>query len=122
MRFADAAIMTAVSLGADATSNPIRMEQEMWLSIQAVWTGSPAGNFTVETSNDDGVINPLTGLAVASSIANWTTYTGSSQAAGGAAGDFVWRLIGVPDKWVRLKYTRTSGTGSVTARFMAKGF
>lgn len=122
MRFTDDLIMSAVSLAADAVSDPIRMEQHDMVSIQAVWTGTPVGNFTIETSNDVGKTDPATGEPVSTSIVNWTPYTGSTQAAGGAAASFVWRLIVVPDRWVRLKYTAGSSTGSVTARSMAKGY
>lgn len=118
MRQPNAPIMTAVSLGATVASDPILMKQEYICSIQAVWTGTPVGNFTIETTCDVGSVESdgsVTGLT------NWDTYTGSTQAAGGGSGSFTWRLNSVPDAWVRLKYTRSSSTGSVTARFNAKG-
>lgn len=116
----NAAIMSSVSLGADATSTIVPMKVEWMVSIQAVWTGSPVGNFTIETSDDAGATLP-DGYPNPASISNWTTYSGSSQAAGGGSGSFVWRITACPDRWVRLKYTRSSGTGSVSARFNAKG-
>lgn len=109
----------SVSLAASASSDPILMEQELFVSIQAEWTGSPVGDFTIETSCDDGsfpVGSPVTGLT------NWTTYTGSLQAAGGSTGTFVWRIANNPDKWIRLKFTSTSGSGTLTGRFNGKGY
>lgn len=105
------------SLGSTSQSDAIFLEQEGMVEIQATWTGSPVGNFTLETSADQGNQNvyPPTG------ITNWSTYTGSSQAAGGAGGSFSWRIIQSPSRWVRLVFTFTSGTGSVSARFQAKG-
>lgn len=121
MRQPTAPIMRNVSLGASAVSDAILMEQEWILAVQAVWTGTPVGDFTIETSCDVGNIDPTTGLPDSGSITNWVLYSGSTQAAGGGDGMFIWRLTTVPDRWVRLKYTRTSGTGTVNARFQAKG-
>lgn len=111
-------IMTAVSMAASANSIVIELKQECLYAIQAVWTGSPVGDFTVETSCDAGPINPATGQPT---ITNWTLYTGSTLAAGGSTGSFVWRIRGAPDRWARLKYTRTSGSGTVDARVNEKG-
>lgn len=112
-------IMNAVSLGADAASAPVLMLVNYMCAIQAVWTGSPVGTFTIETSCDVGVIDPSTNAI--SGITNWTLYDGSQQDAGGMAGQFVWRLNVLPEKWVRLKYTSTSGSGTVNARVNTKG-
>lgn len=119
MRQPNAPIMASVSMAVDAASSPIIMKQEYMASIQAVWSGSPVGSFTIETTCDVGVVDPADGAVTG--LTNWDTYTGSSQAAGGSSGIFTWRLTAVPDAWVRLKYTRTSGSGTVNARFNAKG-
>lgn len=121
MRQPNVPIMVNVSLGADAASNPIFMEQEAMVSIQAIWSGSPVGNFTIETTDDAGQVNPATGLPVPASVADWNTYTGSTVAAGGSTGIFTWRIWQNPDRWIRLKYTSTSGTGTINARSNAKG-
>lgn len=117
MREANAALTwsgaTSVSLGATSNSDAIFIEQECLISIQIEWTaGSPVGDFTLETSCDVG---PATG------ITNWTTYSGSTQAAGGATGTFVWRVANIPDRWIRVTYTRTSASGTLAGRFQAKG-
>lgn len=119
MRQPNAPIMVNVSLAADAVSDPILMKQEFMCAIQAVWTGSPVGNFTIETSCDPGMIDPITGDP--SGITNWVTYSGSTLAAGGSSGVFTWRINSLPEAWIRLKYTSSSGTGTVNARFNAKG-
>lgn len=119
MRQPNVQIVTNGAMIADVASNPVFMEQEYMCSIQAVWTGSPTGNFTIETSCDVGAVDPHTGLPTG--INNWDTYTGSTVAAGGAAGSNTFRINVLPDRWVRLKYTHSSGTGTLNARMQAKG-
>lgn len=111
-------IMTNVSMGASANSIAIPLEQEQLVSVQAVWSGAPVGDFTIETACDVGAFDPS---GQPTGITNWNTYTGSSQAAGGSSGVFTWRIRSIPDRWLRLKYTRTSGTGTVNARTNEKG-
>lgn len=118
MRQPNAPIMTNVSMTASSTSDIILIKQEYMIAVQAVWTGTPAGNFTIETSCDAGALDPQTGAIL---ITNWVTYTSSTQAAGGGSGSFVWRFNSIPDAWMRLKYTASSSTGTLNARFNAKG-
>src|SRR5689334_12943540 len=121
MRFADPVIMENASLAADAYSDPIRLEQHDKCAIAIVWTGTPVGNFMLETCQDVGITLP-DGTVDPDSLVNWITYTGSTQAAGGADGKFTWRLTSAPDRWARIFYDRTSGTGTANARVMAKGY
>lgn len=116
---ANAAIFTDQSMTGTVHSPAIFMEQEWMIAIQVVWTGTPAGNFTIETSCDAGHVDPATGFGTG--ITNWTLYTGSSQAAGGAGSSYTWRLADLSDRWVRLTYTPSGSTGTVNARFQAKG-
>ena len=114
------AIIVAGDMTGDLVSDPIPMEQECLIAIQMAWTGTPAGNFTVETTCDLGQISidgTVTGLT------NWETYPNSTHAAGGAPGVFTWRpdTSYLPDRWARLKYTHSSSTGVLNARFQAKG-
>lgn len=106
-------------MAADLASDPVLMKQEYMCAIHAVWTGTPAGNFTIETTCDVGVIDPQNGAVTG--LTNWTTYPDSTQAAGGGGGTFIWHINVLPDPWVRLKYTSSSGTGTLNVRFNAKG-
>lgn len=108
-------IATGQSMGASFNSTIIPLAQVEFLSIQAIWTGSPVGNFTLQTSCDQGTDSQGDG------VTNWTTYTGSSQAAGGVAGDLTYGVTVTGDRWIRLVYTRTSGTGTVNIRCETKG-
>lgn len=98
------------SLASTLTGDSHGVAQFSTGSVQAVWTGTPTGDFTIEVSNDAPNTTP----------SNWTELPDSTQAAGGAAGSHVWYLDHIGYTHIRLVYTSTSGTGSVTARFTGK--
>lgn len=115
------------TLPASGTVNSIGLEvnQLYDLSIQANWTGAPVGTFTIQVSNDNVPLAASTGNPVgpdpAANVVNWSTYTGSAVTTTAMAGNWMWITQLAPYKWVRLSYTATSGTGTVTANFFAKG-
>jgi len=83
-------------------------------SYQLQWTGTPNGTFIVQVSNKPDPIN--------TTDADWITLPLSVaivQPAGSASGDLV-DLAGCPFKWVRLKYTNASSTGTIFAWFAGK--
>jgi hypothetical protein len=82
------------------------IEQAWGFSIQAVWTGSPVGTLSLQSSAD-GV--------------NWDTIANSSQAINGA-GHFTWNYTGAFFPYVQLVYSKTSGTGTLNATLSYKGF
>lgn len=84
------------------TSDPIPAYMVSKLSIQIVFTGSPTGTFKLQGSTDRGYGTP----------SNWTDLSNMSSAVT-AAGDIMWTVEGV--KWVRMVYTKTSGTGTITS-------
>lgn len=86
-------------------------------SIQAVWTGSAVGVFKIQVSND--IVTPGTGTDLSIHVVNWSDYTGSTYSMS-AAGDFGWLAQNSGYQWVRLFYTKTSGTGSLNATFSGK--
>ena len=96
------------------TSNAIWLGNIINYNIQIVFTGSPVGTFTLEVSDDDGntkqpIIDPAT-----ESITNWSTYQGSSQSIS-AAGNHSYEVQNSGHRWARIKYTKTSGTGTITS-------
>jgi hypothetical protein len=97
------AIVTAGDMSGAITSSPVRMDQTSSLSIQAVFTGSPAGSFKVQISNDDA------------SPTNWSDYANSTVTISGA-GNQAWDIWAVAAKWVRLIYTPSGGSGTLNAR------
>lgn len=97
--------ITGASLNANYVSPAFR--GILGQTIQAIWTGSPVGTFTLEWSNkfDTPTLD-----------ADFTNYTNMDQPAGGSANNFGWiECVGLY-RWIRLKYTYTSGSGSLNVR------
>lgn len=107
----DQTIATGVSLAVNYTSPWIPLIRNVSYSFQATWTGSPVGNFSLQSSDDSAANISVTPT-------NPSTVAGSTSAAGGAAGDLTIAYQGagpVPYNWVRFLYTSTSGTGTLTS-------
>ena len=93
----------AANLGADALfPTPVQGRR---LSVSASWTGTPTGTFSLETSFDGE---------------NWHAVPGAdaefAAQPAGADGTAVWNWYNVPGSMVRIRYARTSGTGTATLR------
>lgn len=89
-------------------------------SIQLVFTGSPVGAFKLQGSDDPGQANGGQ-TPQAKGVTNWTDITSSSQSVS-AAGNIMWDVANAGYNWVRVAYTVTSGTGTLTsARANVKG-
>jgi hypothetical protein len=97
---------TAVPLVSSYQSLPLKTDRTEFVSIQATWTGTPTGSFTIQLSNDP-TDNP-------SVVSNWTDYSGSALAVAGAGGTNMWNMQ-CAAKWFRLNYNFTSGTGTLTS-------
>ncbi len=104
-------------MSADVVSKVSFIQQISYISYDISWTGTPTGDFTVEVSNSyktDGsgnVINP----------GNWTALTlSAATSAVGAAGTGFIDIDGVAAYAIRLRYTRTSGTGVLNAVMVGK--
>lgn len=98
-------IATSGSISADFTSDVWSVEDADTYAIQIVFSGSsPNGTFALQTSVDGGT--------------TWTTIISQAVTANG---DIVWEngLCAVPQ--IRIKYTRTSGTGTVNIYGFKKG-
>lgn len=90
-------------------------------SIQLVFTGTPGGNFKLQCSNDPGRIDSEAISNQASDVSNWTDVADSALVVS-AAGNVVWDVQNVGYNWVRVVWTATSGSGSLTsARCYVKG-
>lgn len=117
-------LATNQSMGATFASNGVDTGQIVLLSIQAVWTGSPVGSFKLQISNDDVPVavepNKPYAQNPSSNVVNWTDYTGSTTAVSGA-GDFMWNILESGYRWIRVVYTRTSGTGTCNITCRVKG-
>lgn len=123
MKFVPINLLVNGNMSGDLSSIGIDMNQVPMASIQAVYTGSPVGLLKVQISNDIVQVaasptNPV-GSDPAANVVNWTDYTGSNEPVNGAD-NFVWNLLMVPYRWVRIKYIRTSGTGLLNITFSGK--
>lgn len=70
-------------------------------SIQIVWTGTPTGDFTIETTTDD---------------TNWDPLEIQKASADGSGSSHTFRINLVSNVTYRVKYTRVSGTGTCTMK------
>ena len=116
MRVSNYAIMTAGDLSqATVASTAVILDQVFMYAIQAVITGSPVGSIKLQVSNDFDPANPTT-----TQPTNWTDVT-SSVTAISAATSVVWEDGDSTYRWVRVLYTKTSGTGACTIRINTRG-
>lgn len=97
-------IVSSGDMSASITSSATNINEVVSYAVQAVFTGSPVGSLSLEGSNDN------------------TTYTviSSSTAAVSAAGSYLVNVELPAYSYVRLVYTRTSGTGTLNATINAK--
>lgn len=99
-------LLAAGDMSGSITSGSQQLIQEVLCSIQAVWAGTaPAGTLKLQISNDNST---------------WVDYTGSSTTVSGD-GNFMWNLISVPFRYVRVVYTRVSGIGTLVVTIGGKG-
>ena len=94
-------------MSADITSAESTVNYSDNAGYQIVWTGAPVGTFSVEVT--------INGTA-------WEALTFSPvlTAPAGVPGSFVIDLNQLPFLKTRIKYTRTSGTGTLNVWVMAK--
>jgi len=125
MRFAPIQILTNGNMAGSVNSIGVDLNQVALYSIQASWSGStPVGTLTLEVSNDivpvaSSSSSPV-GSDPAANVVNWSTYTGSSTSVNGN-GNFLWNVTDVGYRWVRVKYTRVSGSGTINVTYSGKG-
>jgi len=94
---------TSASLAASVTSDIIVFMGTVF-SIQVVYTGSPTGTVKLEYSLDK---------------TNWSDVAGSDDTISGSC-NTLWSLVNMAVPYVRIVYTRTSGTGTMTAKGCGK--
>lgn len=111
-------LLAAGDMSGSISSNPFRVENMDLAALQAVWTGAaPTGTFKLQASCDAGT-DAQTGPS-GFGVTNWTDVASSSNAIT-ASGDFMWNLTDMGYRWVRVVYTRTSGTGTLLITANAK--
>lgn len=117
MQYYNKILLTAADMSqATITSDAMQLEQYLGYAMSVVMTGSPVGTLVLQGSCD-APQSPL-GVGVAP-----TTFIdiGGTSASITTAINILYNIDWVYYNWVRLVYTRTSGTGSLTATFNTKG-
>jgi len=104
--------LSTVVLGANINMPALRIREQIGLSISLNWTGATAvGSLKLQISNDS-VDTPV----------NWDDLAGTTAAVSGA-GSQTWIVSNAFYAWIRVVYTFTSGTGTITnATFTVKGY
>lgn len=122
MLIAPIPIINAVSTAATITSTPVHIMFSDLISIQAVWTSTTHGTFAAQVSND-AILGP-TGTI---SGGTWTALdvtkyevTGAYPAPAGSPGNGIMQFINLGFAFFRLVFTRTDGSGLLTATLTAK--
>lgn len=114
-------VRTTPSLATSFQLHPIYLGHIVDFSIQLVFTGTPGGNFKLQVSNDLGKINATSEAEQVSGVTNWTDVADSAQTIS-AAGDHTWAVENAGYRWVRVLWTFTGGSGTLTsARVNGKG-
>jgi hypothetical protein len=111
MQISGADIKGTSVLGASFTSDAVEIQWVDNVAIQLKWAGDPTGTFTVQTSLDPTLLG-------------WVdeTFTSPTQPAGSASG-YTYRggvLNQTAMGYVRISYTRASGSGTLFAKIAAK--
>jgi hypothetical protein len=108
-------------MSASFDMKPVWLGHIAQYAIQLVFTGTPQGNFKLQASCDPGLPNAQGEAVKYSTVVNWTDIA-DSAATISAAGDLTWNAENVGYEWVRVVWTQTGSSGTLTsARCKVKG-
>lgn len=111
-------IFNAASMTSTIHSIPACIDNLSLVGFDISWAGAPVGTFSIEVSNSYNPGTPLSGIAAPGS---WTALTLSTPiTATGTPGNAFIDIDAISATYIRLTYTATSGTGSLTAYLSAK--
>lgn len=102
-------IITTGSMASSITSTSYDVSEVNNVAVQAVWSSgsTPVGTTTLEASLDD---------------TNYTEITDSSLAVSGNSGSNFYNIQDPGYRYLRLKYNRTSGSGTLNVKISGKLF
>lgn len=120
MRVVNEVIFNALDGSVNQTSVPLIVDHSWGYAIQLVITGTVAGTVKLQGSCDPGP-NANFQAANDTQAVNWTDIANSSLPITGA-GTLTYDVVKTAYPFVRVVYTASSGTGTISARFNAKGF
>lgn len=102
-------VLSGQSMAASFESDPISVLPFIGYSISCVFTGSPVGTLKIQVSND-----------TEDAPTNWDDLDDSSVSIS-AAGSETYIVAEVEYSFIKLVYTRSSGSGTFGAKFTGKG-
>ena len=117
MRTNNDIIVNGEDASASITSEPYSLQNMIGFSITASFVGgTPAGTIKLQISNDraDNGAPPSTWVDLLKPT--------DSSTAISAAGNVVWNYQNAFYRWVRVVWTRTGGSSTLTVTANAKGF
>lgn len=125
MRTANAVVTIAGAATGDASasfnSDPFPVSHMTWAAICATISGSASLNSTLKIQACvDPAQNPGTGATNISGLTNWVDVA-STSATVTSDGSTMWNIADIGWSWLRVVYTRTTGTGAIAIRANAKG-
>ena len=91
------------SMGSSSTLGTIDISEANYVAAQYVWTGNPVGQITLSLSNDN---------------VNFVDY--DTPTPGGTPSTSIMEGKIMPFKYIKIAYTRTSGTGTLTVYVSGK--
>jgi hypothetical protein len=116
MRTSNVLVADGYSLTAHFLSNAISIKHLEGFSVQATFSGStPTGSLSIEVSNDSAE-------GLGATPTNWTTFAPSGfPISVSSATTYIGNVSACYYKWVRIRYTRSGGSSTMTLRFNGKG-
>lgn len=100
-------LVDAQSMGSSITSSSLNIQEAISYAVQAVWSAgaTPVGTFDLQGSNDDS---------------NFTSLLDSPAAVSGNTGSIIINVEKHAYGFIRIVYTRTSGSGTLNVKVNAK--
>lgn len=119
MRILNESLLSGGDMSGSLNSAPLNLEFAFGYAIQCEFTGSPVGTIKLQGSNDS---TPDANFQFSNfAPTNWTDITGTSTAVT-TNGSILFNAASVYYRWVRVVYTVTSGSGSLSVVGNTKGF
>jgi hypothetical protein len=109
------------ALAASVNLAPVWLGHICNYSIQLVYTGTPAGSFKLQASNDVGNIDSASQAVQFSGLTNWTDIASTDSGAISAAGNYLWNIQNAGYAWVRVVWT-ASGAGTTPVLTSARAY